>query len=531
MYSRRTFLKISAFLGALLAGSLLIRGKSSNTVRHILPTASQDKIVISVSLYEPASELEVMLDSKRSIKGTRIDRQGTNWQIRIENLQANKSYELELFSDHQSIFEPWKLKTFPESEAEIEEASFMAFTCPGGGDGFRASGREFFKPFSFRRKIFEEGLSKEPNFAIAIGDHVYWDLRGEDSPPVGRNSKLIKFFLGGYLRFRYGAFNRSESAESSNNEKVLKKIGNEQIADLYGTIFKSTPIFFIPDDHDYFENDDAEEEIVTFPADKFSKSAFKRMADLFYPPMLDTPDGISERTTGRIRFGKAFEGLMADCAGNMTLGDKKAVLISDQDEKWIRERLQVSDARHLAFIPSHPLGYTAGKWREWYPDVVAEEGASGTVVNELLSGLKGSLTTKVNKYLWQQGWFLQHQRLLKEISNRKGSRFIFSGDIHAIGASSIHQSEDLILEKEVKTFLVGPVSSSTGTWPSFARGISADNPEYISSEEIFPILEENGFTFFRIKGDKATAEIISCGGHNPELQESGSIISNKRVEI
>ena len=44
-------------------------------------------------------------------------------------------------------------------------------------------------------------------------------------------------------------------------------------------------------------------------------------------------------------------------------------------------------------------------------------------------------------------------------------------------------------------------------------------------------LEENGFTFFRIKGDKATAEIISCGGHNPELQESGSIISNKRVEI
>jgi len=34
-----------------------------------------------------------------------------------------------------------------------------------------------------------------------------------------------------------------------------------------------------------------------------------------------------------------------------------------------------------------------------------------------------------------------------------------------------------------------------------------------------------------MKGEKATAEIISCGGHNPELQESGSIISNKRVDI
>ena len=47
------------------------------------------------------------------------------------------------------------------------------------------------------------------------------------------------------------------------------------------------------------------------------------MADLFYPPLLDTPDGKPRRNIGRIRYGKAFEGLMADCAGNMTLGNKK----------------------------------------------------------------------------------------------------------------------------------------------------------------------------------------------------------------
>ena len=128
---------------------------------------------------------------------------------------------------------------------------------------------------------------------------------------------------------------------------------------------------------------------------------------------------------------------MADCAGNMTLGNQNAVLISNDDEKWIRRRIKTSNAEHLAFIPSHPLGYTAGKWREWYPDIVAEEGASGTVVNELLSGLKGILTTEVDKFLWQKGWFMQHQRLLKELSDRSGNRFIFSGDIHAIGASTI----------------------------------------------------------------------------------------------
>ena len=62
------------------------------------------------------------------------------------------------------------------------------------------------------------------------------------------------------MRLRYGSFNRLESADSKTNESVLKN-RNEQIASLYGTRFK-VPIFFVPDDHDYFENDDAEE-IVT----------------------------------------------------------------------------------------------------------------------------------------------------------------------------------------------------------------------------------------------------------------------------
>ena len=255
------------------------------------------------------------------------------------------------------------------------------------------------------------------------------------------------------------------------------------------------------------------------------------MADLFYPPLLDTPDNKPGRKTGRIRYGNAFEGLIADCAGNMTLGGNKAVLISDEDEKWLIARMNSSNARHLAFIPSHPMGYTAGKWREWYPDVVAEEGASGTVINELLSGRKGSLTTNVNKYLWQEGWFLQHQRLLQSLSERYGSRFIFSGDIHAIGAASIIKSGSVRLEREIKTFLVGPVSSSTGTWPSFARGITAANPDYLECESLHSIREENGFTFFNIDNDQASAEIISCGGHNPEAGESGQIVSKDTIDI
>ena len=531
MYSRRTFLKISSGIIALLSSGLIFRNISNQKVNHILASASHEKLAISVSLSKKTTKLELMLDNKVIIKGIQKDRIGTNWQFISDKLLSDHSYKLQLISGGDPIYKPWNLKTFPSPDTKVENVSVMAFTCAGGPEGFKISGKEFFKPLKFRQKVFAEGLSLNPDFAISIGDHIYWDLRGENAPQVGRKNKLIKFFLGSYIGLVYGSFNRSEEASSSKNEKVLKNIGNDQIASLYGTRFKSTPIFFIPDDHDYFENDDAEEKLVTFPADDFSKDAFKQMADLFYPPLLDTPDGQPKRKIGRIRYGNAFEGLIADCAGDMTLGDKKALLISKKNEEWLLSRIDQSKAKTLAFIPSHPFGYTAGKWREWYPDVVAEEGASGTVINELLSGNKGSLTTEVNKYLWQEGWFFQHQRLIKAISERKGSRFVFSGDIHAIGAVSIIKSGKLKLKNKLKSFLVGSVGSSSAGWPSFARGITAESPESLACESIYEVKEENGFTFFNISKDKVLAEIVSCGGHNPQDGYTGDIVSRDNFYI
>ena len=531
MYSRRTFLKISSGIIALLSSGLIFRNISNQKVNHILASASHEKLAISVSLSKKTTKLELMLDNKVIIKGIQKDRIGTNWQFISDKLLSDHSYKLQLISEGDLIYKPWNLKTFPGPDTKVENVSVMAFTCAGGPEGFKISGKEFFKPLKFRQKVFAEGLSLNPDFAISIGDHIYWDLRGENAPQVGRKNKLIKFFLGSYIGLVYGSFNRSEEAGSSKNEKVLKNIGNDQIASLYGTRFKSTPIFFIPDDHDYFENDDAEEKLVTFPADDFSKDAFKQMADLFYPPLLDTPDGQPKRKIGRIRYGNAFEGLIADCAGDMTLGDGKALLISKKNEEWLLSRIDQSKAKTLAFIPSHPFGYTAGKWREWYPDVVAEEGASGTVINELLSGNKGSLTTEVNKYLWQEGWFFQHQRLIKAISERKGSRFVFSGDIHALGAVSIIKSGKLKLKNKLKSFLVGSVGSSSAGWPSFARGITAESPESLACESIYEVKEENGFTFFNISKDKVLAEIVSCGGHNPQDGYTGDIVSRDNFYI
>ena len=281
MLSRRNFLKISSIVIGLIASGLFFKVSRNKKVRHILASASHERFALSISLYKKASKLDLILDGQNIVKGMQVDKKGTNWKFISDKLLSNQSYELQLISDDRPIYKPWKIKTFPSPNLDVENVSFMSFTCAGGPEGFRSSGKEFFKPIKFRQKVFAEGLSKKPDFAISIGDHIYWDLRGESSPPVGRNNKFIKFFLGSYISLVYGKFNRLESASSSTNEKVLKKLGNEQIASLYGTKFKSTPIFFIPDDHDYFENDDAEEQLVTFPADKFSKDVFKKWLTCF----------------------------------------------------------------------------------------------------------------------------------------------------------------------------------------------------------------------------------------------------------
>ena len=129
------------------------------------------------------------------------------------------------------------------------------------------------------------------------------------------------------------------------------------------------------------------------------------------------------------------------------------------------------------------------------------------------------------------GLVFAHQRLIKSISERKTSRFILSGDIHAIGATSIIESDAIKLKEDVKTFLVGPIGSSSAGWPSFARGIAAENPNYLVCNSIYKTREENGFTLFKIYHNEAYAEINSCGGHDPSNGDTGKIISNEKIYL
>src|SRR5260370_14755392 len=63
-----------------------------------------------------------------------------------------------------------------------------------------------------------------------------------------------------------GRFDRTAPVLGSPNEAVLKKAVGPQIVPLYGTLCRSTPVFFMQDDHDYFENDEPDDRSALLPA-------------------------------------------------------------------------------------------------------------------------------------------------------------------------------------------------------------------------------------------------------------------------
>jgi hypothetical protein len=110
---------------------------------------------------------------------------------------------------------------------------------------------------ALRNRLLRCALSFQPKAAVAYGDHVYWDLLSPlTSKRYGASVEAEKIA---------GKFNRADIVLGGDNETVLKRAVDPQIAPIYGADFRSTPVFFIQDDHDYFDNDEATDDIITFP--------------------------------------------------------------------------------------------------------------------------------------------------------------------------------------------------------------------------------------------------------------------------
>ena len=465
-------------------------------VRHLLPAASDTRVLLKASFARPLSAPPTLRIGSQDVAGRMNDTAGEFWQFYAEDLESGQRHTLALVaSDGTALCEPWTLSTFPAPDAQPDNFRLLFFTCAGGPGGtYSGVGeRSGFLPTAIRNRLLRRALSFGPDAAVANGDHIYWDLHQWLGGDVGALSE----------RGRESNFDFSASPLGSTNETSMKAAAGPQIVPVYGTDFRSTPVFFLQDDHDHWENDAASDQIVNFPIPWFQLQLARATQQLYYPEFLADarrPGGLpwSSRTDrgelsesfGTLRYGRLAEVLLYDVRRTLTLAGPTAVFVDGQVERWLHDRTAAPDTRHLVHAPSNPFGWSAGKWGEWYPDILDRE--------------SGALTTSVSKPYWQEGWLRQHDRLAESLSGMpERVPLIISGDLHAIGVGRMHRAGDVNLSRRpITTVLSGPVGTSVRGFPSVVRGVGATPPSHLDLEEAVAPVEQHGFTLVDFRSDR-----------------------------
>ena len=264
-----------------IAGRAQEKNWHAGTVRHLLPGVSHDRLLLKASFVRPMTAPPTLRAGTRKATGVRLDTAGEFYSFDLTGLEPEHTYQLVLEdAAGRSLCDPWPISTFPSPQATPKRFRLFVYTCAGGHPATvnPDTNGPYWVSIANRRKMLLTGLSYKPDAMIAIGDHVYWDLRS----PVG------SVMLGNAPEAQklVGQFTRDMPVLGTDNERKLKLVVTPQICDLYGTDFRSTPVFFVQDDHDYFENDEATEQMVTFPPDDFMLRLARATQRLYYPEFL-----------------------------------------------------------------------------------------------------------------------------------------------------------------------------------------------------------------------------------------------------
>lgn len=478
----------------------------SGSVVHLLPTVSHNEILLKASFKAPLLTEPVLSIAGRNVSGQRSDTAGELWQFRVPDLEPETTYMIQIFNgngdEKSALCDAWPLKTFPMPEAEPDHARILFFTCAGGRE------ERGWLSVAARKRLFARALSFNPDAAIANGDHVYWDLTAPRTSGGFRMSGIG------------GDHDRSRSIFGTINETFLKTVAAPQIVPVYGTEFRSIPTFFIQDDHDYFDNDEATERRVTFPPDTFMTQMARATQTMYYPEFLPDktrPDGLAGSTKdsegrpisesfGTLRYGRLVELLLYTVRRTMTLAGPTAVFLEDTVEEWLIDRMNSADTVHLVNVPSTPFGWTAGKWGEWYPDYLTVE---------------KNLAVKPPKPFWQSGWLKQHDRLLEAMSSMSQRIPItISGDLHASAYGTITRTGTIDLQSNpAKVFLCGTIGTGALGWPSRSRGVLPMPSLHLSMDEVIQPIEENGFTIADFTKDAIKVRMFKWNNKAQSVEE------------
>src|SRR5258708_99190 len=347
-FNRRDFLRGSTIAAAASTFGLLVPGDAvpaatppssprwdAGRVGHLLPTVSDSRVLVKASFRSPLMEAPTLRIGNTTIRGRMTDTRGEFWQFYAVDLKPGRPYTVALLGNRgRTLCEPWSLATFPAPDEKPESFRVLFYTCAGGHEAFD------FLPPAVRNRLLRRALSFEPSALVAIGDQVYWDLLApENGPKMGASPTAERIA---------GKFDRSALVLGSDNETVLKRAVEPQLIPVYGTDFRSTPVFFMQDDHDYFDNDEATDEVITFPPPYFSLQLARATQSLFYPEFLpdrarplglpwssagDRFGGVAE-TFATARYGRLAEILLDDIRRTQTLAGPRAVYLDLEVENW-----------------------------------------------------------------------------------------------------------------------------------------------------------------------------------------------------
>lgn len=528
MVSRRRILRASTAIPAALALSSRYAhstdGWDQGDLVHLIPAASHDRFAIKCSFRTAKPAVALTVDG-RPVRGVPTDSEGRYYRFHIPGLEPGRQYELQLTDGTRPITDAWLLKTFPHPQDRPQSVRLLTYTCAGGYPGLGDPGNEAFLPLAIRQRLLARALSFQPDALIANGDQIYWDQKTQLEHRAPERSAAMRAFYESV-----GMLDTSLPATAPGNEAAIKAACEPQIAHLYGVSLRSTPSYFLGDDHDYYENDEAHPNLVTLPPYAYQSSFARFTRSLFLPEFLpdperpallsgsgaaDRPPGTSE-AFGTFRYGNLVEALLYDCARYLSLKGDAAGLIPPEVEQWLLDRTRDQRVRHLLHIPSHPMGWSAGKWREWYPDVAGSRGSGPAVARMDAQGAAVELTTDQPKFMWQRGWWLQHQRLLAALSSQPDrDGILVSGDLHATGHIRIHRSGDLELARPVHSILSGPLGTGT-VWPSAVRGTPPQIASHLQVRSEAGMTEKNGFTIIDVTPGEMTVRLFRWRRGEPE---------------
>ncbi|RPI49877.1 MAG: hypothetical protein EHM55_22750, partial [Acidobacteria bacterium] len=338
MQTRRDFLLGAASLatvgltGAPASGAQRGSGQAwdAGDLVHVLPAATHDRFLIKTSFKTSHATPPVLVIAGRKIPGRAGDTLGFFWAFDAAGLEPNRPYTLQILDARgRALCDPWPLKTMPSPGDSPKSLRLLIYSCAGGHDILPDHmptdvSTHRFLTLAVRRRMLERAMSFAPDVVVANGDHIYWDLRSARADLLG-SSPAAKAYAG--------VFDRTQPVLGTPNEQVLKKAVGPQVADLYGTMMRSTPVCFLQDDHDYFETDEADDTLVTMPPDAFMLNLARASQLLYYPEFLPDahrgaglPSGsaadrlarVSE-SFGTLRYGRLLELLMYDCRRFSTL--------------------------------------------------------------------------------------------------------------------------------------------------------------------------------------------------------------------